>query len=812
MNRDEIRRAILSKLERQFGCGINDATDDQLYQALAMTVRDEVMERRAVSRGERKRQRAKKLYYLSAEFLTGRAMHNNMVSLVNEKEYMAALDEMGIDKTRIFEREPEPGLGNGGLGRLAACFLDSLSALKMPAMGMTIRYELGLFRQHISDGYQVEMPDDWLERGNIWEICRPNEAVEVRFGGYVREYTEDGRMKFQLLGYNAVQAVPYDMPVLGYNSNMVNMLRTWSARAVKPLDMQEFNRGQYVAATENKELVEIISKVLYPEDNHEKGKELRLKQQYFLSSASVQYAVNDFEKVYGPNWRMLPEKVVFQVNDTHPSLAIPELMRILIDEKNLDWDTAEAITRRCFNYTNHTVMQEALERWPQQMMRILLPRIYMILEEMNRRLCERLWEVYPGQWDRIAHMAILAYDQVHMANLCVSTCACVNGVSQIHADILKKQTFKDYYELYPNKFYGITNGITHRRWLMMSNPGLSALIDDAIGEGWRAEPLRLEELTPFADDASFLERFEKVKYENKQRLMRRFALTQHIEICPDTLFDVQAKRLHEYKRQLMNILCVLMIYNRIAADPNYTIAPRTIIFGAKASPGYYRAKLIIKLINAVSNLIKAHPRASQLLNVVFLENYCVSAAEVLMPAADVSEQLSTAGKEASGTGNMKFMMNGAVTIGTMDGANVEIYNAVGADNIYIFGLSAEDVNAAYGSYRSSEIYETNAEIRQALEQLIDGTLDHDNPRLFQDLYHALLFGDGGGMADPYFVLKDLPGYLHTQQMMSYDYSHNKKLWLKKAVINTAKSGIFASDRTIKEYNDKIWHLRPLELL
>ncbi len=811
MNKDEIKNAILSKLQRQFGCGINDATDDQLYQALAMTVRDEVMERRAVSRGERKRQRAKKLYYLSAEFLTGRAMHNNMVSLVNEAEYMKALDELGIDRTRIFEREPEPGLGNGGLGRLAACFLDSLSALKLPAMGMTIRYELGLFRQHISDGYQVEMPDNWLEQGNIWEICRQNEAVEVRFGGYVREYMEDGRMKFQLMDYNAVQAVPYDMPVLGYDSNMVNMLRTWSARATKPLDMQEFNRGQYVAATENKELVEIISKVLYPEDNHEKGKELRLKQQYFLSSASVQYAINDFEKVYGPNWRMLPDKVMFQVNDTHPALAIPELMRILVDEKGLEWDTAEAITRRCFAYTNHTVMAEALERWPENMMRVLVPRIYMILEEMNRRLCARLWDVYPGQWDRIAHMAILAYNQVHMANLCVSTCATVNGVSQIHADILKKQTFKDYYELYPNKFMGITNGITHRRWLMMANPALSSLIDEAIGPAWRKAPERLDDLTPFADDAAFLDKFAKVKYENKLRLCDRFSRMQHITLNPDSLFDVQAKRLHEYKRQLMNILSVLIIYNRIVNNPNYTIEPRTIIFGAKASPGYYRAKLIIKLINSVSNLIARHPRASQMLHVVFLENYCVSAAEVLMPAAEVSEQLSTAGKEASGTGNMKFMMNGAVTIGTMDGANVEIYDAVGPDNIYIFGMSADDVSASYSSYHSSEIYETNAEIRQAMEQLIDGTLEPENPRMFQDLYHALLFGDNG-MADPYFVLKDMPGFIHAHQLLGYDYANNKKLWLKKAVINTAKSGIFASDRTITEYNDRIWHLRPLELL
>ena len=812
MNKDQIKAAIISKLQRQFGCDTSDATDDQLYQALAMTVRDEVMERRAASRGERKRQHAKKLYYLSAEFLVGRTMHNNMVSLVNEKEYMQALDELGIDRTRIFEREPEPGLGNGGLGRLAACFLDSLSSLKLPAMGCTIRYELGLFRQHISDGYQVELPDNWLENGYVWEVCRANESVEVRFNGYVEEYAdENDEPRYRLCEYDAVQAVPYDIPVLGYDSNMVNMLRTWSARASKPLDMQEFNRGQYVEATEGKELVEIISKVLYPEDNHEKGKELRLKQQYFLSSASVQYALNDFEKVYGPKWAMLPDKVMFQVNDTHPGLAIPELMRILIDEKGLGWEEAEAITRRCFAYTNHTVMQEALERWPEQMVRILMPRIYMILEEMNRRLCARLWDKFPGQWDRIAHMAILAYNQVHMANLCVSMCSTVNGVSQIHADILRKQTFRDYCQLDPGRFLGITNGITHRRWLMMANPGLSDLINEAIGEGWRKEPARLEELMPFADDAAFREKFDKVKKANKARLCDRFERMQHLTLDPDTIFDVQAKRLHEYKRQLMNILSVLVQYNRIADNPNYVISPRTIIFGAKASPGYYRAKLIIKLINSVAKLIDKHPRARKMLRVVFLENYCVSAAEMLMPAADVSEQLSTAGKEASGTGNMKFMMNGAVTIGTMDGANVEIYDAVGPDNIYIFGLSADEVEASYSTYRSSEIYETSPELRRVLEQLIDGTLEPENPRMFQELYHALLFGDGGGMADPYFVLKDMHSYVHTQHRLSYDYEKSHGLWLRKAIINTAQSGVFSSDRTITEYNEKIWHLKPLVL-
>ena len=810
MNVEQIKQSIVEKLQRNFGCDTTDATDEQLYEAVAVTVRDEIMQRRAASRGERKRQQAKKLYYLSAEFLVGRAMHTNMVSLVNEKNYLQALDELGIDQTRLFEREPEPGLGNGGLGRLAACFLDSLSALKLPAMGCTIRYELGLFRQHIVHGYQVELPDNWLVNGNIWEIPRPNEAVEVHFGGYVEEYEQDGRQKFRQKNFSTVMAVPYDMPVLGYDSNMVNMLRTWSARAKKPLDLQSFNNGQYAQATEDRDSIELISKVLYPEDTHEQGKELRLKQQYFLSSASVQYALNDFIKVYGYDFKRLPEKVMLHVNDTHPALAIPELMRLLIDEYNMDWEEAEDITRRCVAYTNHTVMQEALEKWPQHMMRSLLPRIYMILEEMNRRLCQKLWNAYPGQWERIGHMAILAYDQVHMANLCVSACSTVNGVSQIHADILRKQTFKDYYALAPERFLGITNGITHRRWLMQSNPELSDLLDEAIGQAWRKDAERLSDLTPLADDAAFRERFAAIKLHNKERMARMIREHQGTIITPDTMFDVQAKRLHEYKRQLLNALAILILYNRIADNPNYEITPRTYIFGAKASPAYYRAKLIIKLLGNLGELIDKHPRARKMMKVVFLENYCVSAAEVLIPAADVSEQLSTAGKEASGTGNMKFMMNGAVTIGTMDGANVEIHDAVGPDNIYIFGMTADQVDRSYSNYRASDIYETNAEIRRAMDQLIDGTLSPDNPRLFQELYHSLLFGDPGCMADNYFVLKDLTSYVSTHQILDSDYT-KKDEWLRKAILNTAKSGVFSSDRTIREYNEKIWHLRPLDL-
>ena len=807
---EQIKEELLEKLSTTFGCGIEEATDEQVYQALAMMVRDEVMQRRSVSRGVRKQTGSKKVYYLSAEFLVGRALYNNMVNLVNEGNYLKALDELGIDKSVIFEEEPEPGLGNGGLGRLAACFLDSLTTLKLPAMGCSIRYEFGLFRQKLVDGYQVEVPDNWLDWGNVWEIPRPEQTVEVHFGGRVVPYDDHGRMRFAHENYTTVLAVPYDIPTLGYDTTMVNFLRVWSARSPKQIDMQSFNSGQYVKAMAERELAEVISKILYPNDDSYQGKELRLKQQYFFSSASVQYAVSDFLKVYGPNWSIFPDKVAIHINDTHPAVAIPELMRVLMDEHDLGWDEAEDICRRTFAYTNHTVLQEALERWPESLFAETLPRIYMILQEMNRRLCEKLWKSYPGQWERIGHMAILGYNQAHMANLCVAYAHSVNGVSAIHTDILKKQTFHDFYILEPQKFVSITNGITHRRWLIQCNPGLSSLIDEAIGDGWRKDMDQLIRLKSFADDAAFREKFAKIKAENKLRLAEHVRRQQGIEMNPDSLFDAQAKRLHEYKRQLMNALGILMRYNEIAANPDRTYLPRTYIFGAKAAPGYQRAKLTIKLINSIADMVRRHPVVSKYIDVVFLENYSVSQAEVLMPAAELSEQISTAGKEASGTGNMKFMMNGAVTIGTMDGANCEIHDAVGAENIYIFGLTAEQVERGYSSYRSYEIYETNPAIRKALEQLIDGTLCPEHPRMFQEIYHALLFGDGGGMADPYFVLKDLPQYMAAQKKIDGDYT-DKDLWLRKAVLNTACSGGFSSDRTIREYNDKIWHLKPLNL-
>ena len=807
---EAIKAELLEKLQTGFGSDLEEATDEQIYQALAMMVRDEVLARRSASRGIRKQTGSKKVYYLSAEFLVGRALHNNMVNLVNENNYLKALEELGIDKNVIFEKEPEPGLGNGGLGRLAACFLDSLTSLQLPAMGCTIRYELGLFRQRLVDGYQVEVPDNWLDDGNIWEIPRPHEKVEVHFGGRIVPYDDKGRMRFRHENYNTVEAIPYDIPVIGYDNTMVNMLRTWAAHSPKRIDMQSFNSGQYVRAMAERELAEVISKILYPADESYQGKELRLKQQYFFSSSSIQYAVNDFLKVYGPQWEIFSDKVAIHINDTHPAVAIPELMRILMDEHDLSWEQAENICYHTFAYTNHTVLAEALEKWPEQLFSEQLPRIYMILQEMNKRLCDKLWQSYPGQWERIGHMAILAYNQVHMANLCVAYTHSVNGVSGIHTDILKKQTFNDYYTIDPNKFVAITNGITHRRWLFQCNPDLASLIDEALGTAWRKDMNLLKGLTAFADDASFKEKFAQVKYYNKLRFTDRMRRMQGADLNPDSMFETQAKRLHEYKRQLMNALSILMLYNTIVEHPEREYLPRTFIFGAKAAPGYARAKLTIKLINAIADMVKKHPVASKYINVVFVENYCVSQAEVLIPATEVSHQISTAGKEASGTGNMKFMMNGALTIGTMDGANCEMFDAVGADNIYIFGLRADEVERGYSTYRASEIYETNPAVRKVMTQLIDGTLCPENPRMFQEIYHGLLFGDGGNMADPYFVLKDLTQYHITERKIASDYTDKDK-WLHKAIMNTACSGVFSSDRTINEYNEKIWHLNALEL-
>ena len=809
-DKESIKNSINGKLMRYNGITIAEATPQQIYKAVASTVRDQIMQKWYVSREKEKAAKGKRLYYLSVEFLTGRALNCNLTNLCSEENYAQALSELGINLSDILPEEPEPALGNGGLGRLAACFLDSLSNLSIPAMGCTIRYEYGLFRQKMVDGQQVELPDIWLQNGNVWEVAAVDDTCQVQFGGEIEEFDEQGRRQFRLKNAYTIDAIPYDMPVIGMDNTRVNTLRTWSAHSRDRGEHQVYGENEYARAVEEMEMAEVISKVLYPEDKYYEGKMLRLKQQYFFTSATLQYALKVFKRDFGTNFSMLPDKAVFHINDTHPGLAIPELMRLLIDQEGLGWDEAQAIVSRCVAYTNHTVMAEALEKWPVDLMKQTLPRIFMILEELNRRLCEKLFQSYPDQWDRIGHMAIIAYGQVHMANLCVALSFSVNGVSQLHGKILTDSTFHDYWLLDKSKFSAITNGITHRRWLLTANPQLTSLLKDTIGDGFVKNPESLKELLPFADDAAFRQKFDAVKLHNKQRLQKLIKNRQGEDIDTSFIFDVQAKRLHEYKRQLLNALHIQVLYNRIVDDPNFTMAPRLFLFGAKAAPGYWRAKLIIRYINALAKLIDKNPRARQMLKVVYIENYDVSTAEVLMPAAEISQQLSTAGKEASGTGNMKFMMNGAVTLGTMDGANVEICEQVGIDNIYIFGMRADAVENMYreGQYHASHIYETNLEIRKAMNQWLDGTLFPNEPMVLQDLYHTLIVGDHGGMADPYFVLKDFGSYSMANRRMVEDYRDRDK-WLKMAITNTAMSGFFSSDRTIAEYNDKIWHIEPI---
>jgi starch phosphorylase len=807
-NKEFIKQSIRGKLQRYNGRTLEEATPQQIYFAVASTVRDHIMTKWTQAREDDKTHEGKRLYYLTIEILLGHSLFNNVLNLGAVDVYTKALTELELSWEDIEPREPEPGLGNGGLGRLAACFMDSLATLGLPAMGCTLRYEFGLFKQKLTGGQQVELPDDWLEHGNVWEVPHTDDTFEVRFEGRVEQRKVNGHVYYDLVDYRTVEAVPYDMPMVGYHNDTVNTLRMWRARSKTSLDLNAFSGGDYLSATKERDLANIISKVLYPNDNHYEGKTLRLAQAYFLVSATLQYAIRDFKNRFGNDWSKLPDKAVFHINDTHPGFVIPELMRILMDEEGLGWEEAQAITSRCVAYTNHTVMQEAMERWPQELVKRQLPRIYMILEELNRRLGERLWNRFPGEWTRIANMSILAYEQVHMANLCVAMSYSVNGVSKLHGDILKRETFRDFDIAMPDKLTYITNGIAHRRWLLACNPRLTELITDTIGEKWKTEPQLLRELLPYRDDAAFRKAFADIKQHNKHVFNAFLDKRQQMTVDPDAIFDVQVKRLHEYKRQMLNILHVLVLYNRIMDDPNFVMTPRVFIFGAKASPGYVKAKMIIRFILAVSRLIERSPRARKMLRVLFIENYNVSAAEALIPAADVSEQISTAGKEASGTGNMKLMMNGAVTLGTMDGANVEIYEQVGADNIYIFGMRADTVANLYkeGNYTPVTVFENNAEIRRAMTQIIDGTLFPDNPAVLQGLYHDLLFGSGGGLADSYFVLKDFGSYSMAHRRLEQDYKDRDK-WLRMAVTNTACSGVFSSDRSIQEYNDRIWHLK-----
>ncbi|MGN8938837.1 glycogen/starch/alpha-glucan phosphorylase [Bittarella sp. HCP28S3_D9] len=803
-------KAIAGKLKRHFGKTLENATREELYKASAMCIRDEVVDKWTAANAAVEKKGLKKVYYMSAEFLMGRAYINNLVNLGLLERYKTAFESLGLDIEEVASQERDAGLGNGGLGRLAACFLESLATLDLPAMGCGIRYEYGLFKQRIIDGEQVEMEDNWLEDGCVWEIERPDEEVEVHFGGEIVETWTDHKMKAEHKNYYTVMAVPYDMPVVGYKSKCPATLRLWSARAKDRFDLKSFNSGDYMQAMQEREAAEVISKVLYPDDSHEQGKQLRLKQFYFMTSATMQNLVRTHKERHG-DLHSLPNYVAVQINDTHPTLAMPELMRILMDEENYTWEEAYNIVSRMFNYTNHTIMAEALECWEEGMFKALLPRIYSIVQELNQRYCEKLNRYYPGDMDRISDMAIVAYGQIRMANLCVAVARRVNGVSQLHGAILKNDLFADSYKIYPQKYLAITNGITHRRWLAVANPALTQLMTETIGDGFIKDYRQFDKLMEYTEDEAFLEKFAAVKQQNKQRLADYLLKKQGIEVNVNSIFDVQAKRLHEYKRQLLKCLHILYLYNSLQQNPDAVTTPITFFFAAKAAPGYARAKSIIRLINTIGELVNNDPATKGKLQVVFIENYEVSSAEVLIPATDISEQLSTAGLEASGTGNMKFMMNGAVTIGTMDGANVEIYDQVGPENIYIFGANVKEIKTmqTYKTYRPGEYFEKNLDVRAALDRLIDGTLPGVSAHRFSDLYQSLLFGDFDG-ADKYFVLHDLPSYIGKFARAYKKYCTDPKGWQKMAAINTAKSGVFSSDRTITEYNDKIWKLEKLK--
>jgi len=805
IEKEHIKHEILKKLQHYFGTTLEDATKSQLYKAVAMTVRDNILDK-WVNNEEKITAPQKTLYYLSFEFLVGRMMESNMLNLQVSDMYKDVLTDLGVDLTEIAEEEPDAGLGNGGLGRLAACFMDSLATLDLPACGAGIRYEYGLFKQKIVDGYQIEMPDPWLEDGCVWEIEKPDEQVEIKFGGSPEKYWENGKMKVYLKDATTVLAVPYDMPVVGYNNDTVNTLRLWSARSPKHIDMDLFSTGSYTKAMEEKELAELLSKVLYPEDNHLEGKSLRLRQQYFFTSATMQWIVRNLKK-QDVDLIDFPKFIQIHINDTHPSIAIPELMRILMDEEGLSWDEAEGICRHTFAYTNHTVMAEAMEKWDQNMFKQLLPRVYEILEIMHHKNEDMLKGKFGEDWGKINYMNIMANGWISMVNLCLAYCQSVNGVSALHTNILKKDIFRDYYSLFPSKFKNVTNGITFRRWLNLSNPKLTRLITSAIGTEFNQDQSKLADLEKFATDQAFVNEFGKIKLYNKQQLADFIQETNGISVDPNSIFDVQIKRLHEYKRQLMNVLHIIYLYNQIKAEPNANFHPITFIFSAKASPGYKRAKLIIKLINTVADMVNNDPVVSNKMKVVFIENYGVSIAQKIIPATNISEQISTAGKEASGTSNMKLMLNGALTIGTLDGANVEMSEILGKENIYIFGLKTAEVNRIYqsGNHETPEIYANNAEIRKVLDSLIDGTITGGASNIFSDIYQSLLFGDRN-IPDPYMVIRDLESYTKVHAKMRKDYLKQDE-WNKKAIINTARSGVFSSDRCISEYNAKIWKLK-----
>ena len=811
LNKVEFKKEVEDYLKVLFRKSINEADDQQKFQAVAYAVKDFIVDQWMATHRTYEEQDVKTVYYLSMEFLTGRALGNIIINLKGNQAIKDAIEELGMDLDVIEDQEPDAALGNGGLGRLAACFLDSLSTLGYPAYGCGIRYKYGMFKQVIENGYQLEKPDDWLKYGNPFEIKRPEYAVEVKFGGYVAiRKDECGRDKFVQENYQSVRAVPYDLPIVGYNNNVVNTLRIWDAEPIDTFNLDSFDKGDYQKAVEQENLARTICEVLYPNDNHMAGKELRLKQQYFFVSASIQRAVMKYMEKHD-DIRKIHEKVVFQLNDTHPTVTVAELMRILMDEYNLSWDEAWDVTTKSCAYTNHTIMAEALEKWPLELFSRLLPRIYQIIEEINRRFVLQIQAAYPDDNSKVEKMAIIYDGQVKMAHLAIAAGFSVNGVAKLHTEILKHQELKDFYEMMPEKFNNKTNGITQRRFLLHGNPLLAQWITDKIGDDWITNLKHINELSVYADDELSQKEFMNIKYKNKVRLAKYIKEHNGIEVDPRSIFDVQVKRLHEYKRQLLNILHVMYLYNKLKQNPGMDFYPRTFIFGAKASAGYMRAKSIIKLINSVGDVINNDASINGKIKVVFIENYRVSNAEIIFAAADVSEQISTASKEASGTGNMKFMLNGALTLGTMDGANVEIVDEVGEENAFIFGLSSDEVIAYEhnGQYNPRDIYNSDADIRAVLTQLVDGTYSQGNFEEFRDIYNSLLDGQGG-RPDMYFILKDFRSYAEAQERVEAAYKDEKK-WARSAMLNTAKSGKFSSDRTIEEYAKEIWHLDKVKV-
>ena len=786
---------------------LEEATQEQIFQAVSYTVKDVIIDNWLETQNAYQKQDPKIVYYMSMEFLMGRALGNNLLNLTAYGEVKEALEELGLDLNVIEDQEPDPALGNGGLGRLAACFLDSLATLNYCAYGCGIRYRYGMFKQEIKDGFQLEVPDNWLKNGYPFELRRPEYAKEVHFGGYVRvEYDPaTGSNRFIHEGYQAVKAVPFDMPILGYNNKIVNTLRIWDAEPIVDFGLDSFDKGDYKKAVEQENLARNIVEVLYPNDNHMAGKELRLKQQYFFVSASLQAAIEKYKKNHS-DIRKLYEKVVFQMNDTHPTVAVAELMCILMDEEGLGWDEAWEVTTKCVAYTNHTIMSEALEKWPIELFSRLLPRVYQIIEEINRRFILEIQAKYPGNYEKIKKMAIIYDGQVKMAHLAIVAGFSVNGVARLHTEILKNQELKDFYEMMPEKFNNKTNGITQRRFLLHGNQLLADWVTDHIGPDWITDLSQISKLKLYVDDERAQQEFMNIKYQNKVRLAKYILEHNGVEVDPHSIFDVQVKRLHEYKRQLLNILHVIYLYDKIKRNPGMEFYPRTFIFGAKASAGYARAKKIIKLINSVADVVNNDKSIDNKIKVVFIENYRVSNAEMIFAAADVSEQISTASKEASGTGNMKFMLNGAPTLGTMDGANVEIVEEVGEENAFIFGLSSDEVinYENNGGYDPNVIYNTDGEIRQVLMELINGTFSNDT-ELFRDLYDSLLHGNGYDKADQYFILADFRAYAAAQEKVEEAYRDEKR-WARMAMMNTACSGKFTSDRTIQEYVDDMWHL------